>query len=128
MVPTPAGLEYSLTKRQFITETDIVNATRVGARSHRLGSPVGCQATGYWLLQDAKARFSELVRRVRSEGPQHVTVHGRDEVVVVSSKEFRRLKGERSGEALIAAVQASPYRDIDIEPKRDRMPVRGIDL
>ena len=83
---------------------------------------------GHWLLQDAKARFSELVRRVRSEGPQHVTVHGRDEVVVVSAEEFRRLKGERSGEALIAAMQASPYRDIDIEPKRDRMPVRGIDL
>ena len=83
---------------------------------------------GRWLLQDAKARFSELVRRVRSEGPQHVTVHGRDEVVVVSAEEFRRLKGERSGDALIAAMQASPYRDIDIEPKRARMPVRGVDL
>jgi prevent-host-death family protein len=86
------------------------------------------QMPGHWLLQDAKARFSELVRRVRSEGPQHVTVHGRDEVVVVSAEEFRRLKGERSGDALIAAMQASPYRDIDIEPKRDRMPVRGVDL
>jgi prevent-host-death family protein len=83
---------------------------------------------GHWLLQDAKARFSELVRRVRSEGPQHVTVHGRDEVVVVAAEEFRRLKGESSGDALIAAMQASPYRDIDIEPKRDRMPVRGVDL
>src|ERR1700678_3059437 len=75
--------------------------------------------TGRWLLQDAKARFSELVRRVRSEGPQHVTVHGRDEVVVVSAEEFRRLKGDRTGEALIAAMQASPHRDIDIEPRRD---------
>ena len=83
---------------------------------------------GHWLLQDAKARFSELVRRVRSEGPQHVTVHGRDEVVVVSAEEFRRLKGERSGDALIAAMQASPYRDINIEPKRGPMPVRGVDL
>jgi prevent-host-death family protein len=83
---------------------------------------------GHWLLQDAKAKFSELVRRVRSEGPQHVTVHGRDEVVIVAAEEFRRLKGERSGDALIAAMQASPYRDIDIEPKRDRMPVRGVDL
>ncbi len=83
---------------------------------------------GHWLLQDAKARFSELVRRVRSEGPQHVTVHGRDEVVVVSAEEFRRLKGERSGDALIAAMQASPSLDIDIEPKRGRMPVRGVDL
>ena len=83
---------------------------------------------GRWLLQDAKARFSELVRRVRSEGPQHVTVHGRDEVVVISAEEFRRLKGDHTGEALIAAMQASPYRDIDIEPKRDRMPVRGVDM
>jgi prevent-host-death family protein len=81
-----------------------------------------------WLLQDAKARFSELVRRAHSEGPQHVTVHGRDEVVVVSAEEFRRLKGERNGEALIAAMQASPYRDLDIEPRRDPMPVRRVEL
>lgn len=83
---------------------------------------------GSWLLQDAKARFSELVRRVRSEGPQRVTVHGRDEVVVVSAEEFRRLKGDRTGEALIAAMQASPYRDIDIAPPRAPMKVRGVDL
>jgi len=83
---------------------------------------------GHWLLQDAKAKFSELVRRARSEGPQHVTVHGRHEVVVVAAEEFRRLKGERSGEALIAAMQASPYRDIDIEPMREPMPVRRVDL
>ncbi len=80
------------------------------------------------MLQDAKARFSELVRRVRSEGPQLVTVHGRDEVVVVSADEFRRLKGDRAGTALIAAMQASPYRDIEIEPARERSPVRGVDL
>ncbi len=83
---------------------------------------------GHWLLQDAKARFSELVRRVRSEGPQHVTVHGRDEVVVLSAEEFRRLKGERSGDALIAAMQASPCREIDLEPERGPMPVRGTEL
>jgi prevent-host-death family protein len=84
--------------------------------------------SGRWLLQDAKARFSELVRRVRSEGPQHVTVHGRDEVVVISAEEFRRLKGDLTGEALIAAMQASPHRDIEIEPKRAPMPVRQVVL
>jgi prevent-host-death family protein len=83
---------------------------------------------GRWLLQDAKARFSELVRRVRSEGPQHVTVHGREEVVIVSAEEFRRLKGDQTGETLIAAMQASPHRDIDIEPSRTPMPVRSVDL
>ena len=84
--------------------------------------------SGHWLLQDAKARFSELVRRVHSEGPQRVTVHGRDEVVVISAGEFRRLKGDLTGEALIAAMQASPHRRINIEPERTAMPVREVVL
>ncbi len=83
---------------------------------------------GYWLLQDAKARFSELVRKVRSEGPQHVTVHGRDEVVVIAAEEFRRLTGSVTGKALIEAMQASPHREIDLEPLRDAMPVRRVPL
>jgi prevent-host-death family protein len=81
---------------------------------------------GYWLLQDAKARFSELVRKVRSEGPQHVTVHGRDAVVVIAAEDFRRLKGSITGKALIEAVQASPHRDIDLEPRRSPLPVRDV--
>src|SRR2546426_11614170 len=88
----------------------------------------GNRQPGHWLLQDAKARFSELVRRVRTEGPQHVTVHGRDAVVIVAAEEFRRLKGDLSGEALIAAMQASPYRAIEIEPRRSRPPVRQVNL
>jgi len=83
---------------------------------------------GYWLLQDAKARFSELVRKVRSEGPQHVTVHGRDEVVVIAGEEFRRLKGNVTGKALIVAMQASPHRDVEVEPKRGPLPVRDVSL
>jgi hypothetical protein len=42
--------------------------------------------------------------------------------------EFRRLRGDLTGEALIAAMQASPCRDIDIEPRRAPMPVREISL
>src|SRR5882672_7147262 len=83
---------------------------------------------GHWLLQDAKARFSELVRRVRSEGPQHVTVHGRDEVVVIAAEEFRRLKGTVTGKALVEAMQASPHRESEIEPRRGTMPVRDVSL
>jgi prevent-host-death family protein len=83
---------------------------------------------GYWVLQEAKARFSELVRRVHSEGPQHVTVHGRDEVVVMAAEDFRRLKGDLTGQALIEALQASPYRDIELEVTREPMPVREVVL
>jgi prevent-host-death family protein len=90
--------------------------------------PSSDRRPGYWRLQDAKARFSELVRVAKREGPQHVTVHGRDEVVVLSTEEFRRLRGERSGRELVKAMQSSPHRDIEIEPARGKMPVRDVDL
>jgi prevent-host-death family protein len=80
------------------------------------------------MLQDAKARFSELVRRARSEGPQHVTVHGRDEVVVISADEFHRLKGDRSGQELVDMMRDSPLRDVAIESPAIRIPVRGVKL
>lgn len=44
-----------------------------------------------WKLQDAKARFSELVRRAQTEGPQRVTVRGHDAVVVIAADELKRL-------------------------------------
>ena len=83
-----------------------------------------------WRLQDAKARFSELVRMAHSAGPQHVTLHGRDAVVVVDADEFCRLKGVRMGQLLIEALQASPHREIEIEikPRRSAMPVRAVKL
>ena len=84
---------------------------------------------GHWLLQDAKARFSELVRRVRSDGPQHVTVHGRDAVVVIAAEDFRRLQGAQTGKALVEALQASPHRDIELlfSPS-EAAPVRDVKL
>ena len=81
-----------------------------------------------WRLQDAKARFSELVRLAHSDGPQHVTLHGRDAVVVVDADEFQRLTGERSGQLLIDALQGSPHREIEVEPRRSAMPVRAVKL
>ena len=50
-----------------------------------------------WRLQDAKARFSELVRLARQAGPQRVTVRGRDAVVVVASEEYDRLRHPEAG-------------------------------
>jgi prevent-host-death family protein len=48
-----------------------------------------------WQLQEAKQRFSELVRRALEEGPQTVTRRGEEVVVVVPAEEFRRLTGEK---------------------------------
>ena len=81
-----------------------------------------------WRLQDAKARFSELVRKARASGPQHVTVHGREAVVVISEADFRRLKGKRSGRSLVDLLANSPLKDIEIDQSRIEGPVRDIDL
>ena len=85
-------------------------------------------AADRWSLQDAKSRFSEVVRLATSQGPQHVTVHGRDAVVVVDAETFHRLRGERTGQLLIDALQSSPHRHIDLEPDRSAMPVRDVVL
>ena len=85
-------------------------------------------ARASWRLQDAKARFSELVRLAHSDGPQHVTLHGRDAVVVVDADEFRRMKGARTGQLLVNALKASPYPAVEVEPERAPMPVRAVKL
>jgi hypothetical protein len=69
-----------------------------------------------------------VVRLAKQEGPQHVTVHGREEVVVIGADDFRRLAGQRTGQALVDAMQRSPHRSITIEPPRSRMGVRDVDL
>jgi prevent-host-death family protein len=79
---------------------------------------------GRWGLQDAQARFSELVRRVRSEGPQHVIVEDCGDMVVIAAEDLRRLQDDRTGRDLIDAIQSSPYRDIELEVLRAPMPVR----
>jgi prevent-host-death family protein len=50
-------------------------------------------AGGTWSLAEAKAKFSEVVEKARTEGPQHVTRNGRDAVVVVSEADWARATG-----------------------------------
>lgn len=83
---------------------------------------------GQWSLQDAKARFSEVVRRAKTEGPQRVTLHGREEVVILSVEEYRRVKGIGSGQALVDLLRDSPLDELDLERVRVRGPVRDVEL
>ena len=45
-----------------------------------------------WQVQDAKARFSELLEASLAEGPQIVTKRGVDAAVLVSIDQWRRLE------------------------------------
>lgn len=48
-----------------------------------------------WQLQEAKQRFSEIVRQAHDDGPQIVTRRGEEVAVVVSIEEYRRLSGSK---------------------------------
>jgi len=48
-----------------------------------------------WQLADAKNRFSELVRRALTEGPQKVSLRGKDVVVILSVHEFEKLSAKK---------------------------------
>jgi prevent-host-death family protein len=52
--------------------------------------------TGQWQVQEAKQRFSELIRAVHTDGPQFVTRHGDRVAVVLDIAEYRRLRGEET--------------------------------
>jgi antitoxin Phd len=74
-----------------------------------------------WQLQDAKARFSELFRRVQSEGPQYVTRQGKDAVVVVTAEEFERLTARsRQPRDIVRFFAESPLAGVDLDLERPR--------
>jgi prevent-host-death family protein len=100
--------------------------SRTGRKS--VGPAASRRAVSRWPLQDAKARFSELVRKARNEGPQHVTVHGRDSVVVLSEDDYARLTGARSGQLLVDLFASSPLTDVEFEHAPVTGPVRDVKL
>ena len=73
-----------------------------------------------WPVQDAKARFSELLQASLTEGPQLVTRHGRETAVVVPAQEWRRLTTlDRPGiKSLLLASE--PRADLDV-PERGKL-------
>ena len=83
-------------------------------------------STDSWTVAEAKSRFSELVERARTKGPQAITRHGRTAAVVVSADEWER-KTKRSGN-LAEFFAASPLAGSGIAVKRRRDRARKIDL
>jgi prevent-host-death family protein len=75
-----------------------------------------------WQLHEAKARFSELFRRTRNDGPQRVVRHGGEAVVVVQAEEFDRMmeRGKQPA-SLVEFFGSAPTcgRELDLSRKRD---------
>jgi len=117
--------------------TNSRNKGKAGARRARGGKAAGkapprsaAGRAGFgalrpWKLEDAKARFSEVVRRARAEGPQRVTYRGQDAVVVIAVDELARLlPAGRPRKPLVEFLQATALAEIDV----GRAPDRGRDL
>ncbi len=79
-----------------------------------------------WTVTSAKARFSEVVERAMTHGPQMITKNGRASAVVVSAEEWVR-KAHRQG-SLAQYLAASPLRGSGIEAGRRSDPPRDVRL
>ncbi len=73
-----------------------------------------------WKLEDAKARFSELVRRARDEGPQRVTACGKDAFVVIAVETPEKLlPSKKPRQNLVDFLQGLDIGDLDLTRDRD---------
>ena len=79
-----------------------------------------------WQLQEAKNRFSEVVDEAIQHGPQTVTRHGREAVVIVSYDDYIKLKPEPAN--LLKALQVPEEYRIDLDINRSQDYARDIEL
>ena len=76
-----------------------------------------------WAVQDAKARFSEVIERARTEGPQEVRRHGKRVAMIVADADWIEEEKKREDKAFIAFLLSAPQKEgfeidrIDIEPR-----------
>jgi prevent-host-death family protein len=80
----------------------------------------------HWQLQDAKNKFSKLVDNAQRNGPQIVTRHGKDAVVVLSIDEYQKLIKPRT--SLVEFFQTSPLAKEDIVLSRSKETPRDVEL
>ena len=76
-----------------------------------------------WQVQEARARFSELLEASHAEGPQIVTKHGKETAVVVSIEQWRRLESAAKPN-LKAFLPAPEARTEALTPPRRKLRLR----
>ena len=80
----------------------------------------------HWQLQEANNKLSRVVREAQTNGPQTITLRGKDAVVVVSEGEYRRLT-ELKG-SLLEFFQQSPWAECELELERSRDTGRDVEV
>lgn len=80
----------------------------------------------HWQLQEAKSRFSEVVDEALSHGPQQITRHGEEVVVILAAEEFRRLTRPKGD--IVSFFSRSPFAEVEIDLSRSKETARDLDL
>lgn len=101
------------------------------AKRHPTPAPAGAPnvAGPSWQIQTAKARFSEVFRRARSEGPQRITRQGKEGVVMISSEQYEQLVGKvHQPKSLVQFFRESPLVGVELDLERAQDEGRDLDL
>src|SRR5277367_4441582 len=99
-----------------------------GSRHERQQATKGDGAT-QWQLQTAKARFSEVFRRARTEGPQWITRQGKEAVVMLPAEDFENLTARaRQPRSIVQFFAESPLAKSGIMLEREPDYGRPVDL
>jgi prevent-host-death family protein len=83
-------------------------------------------STDIWTVAAAKAKFSQVIDRAQSDGPQTITRHGRTVVVIVAATEWDR-KTKRVGN-LAEFFATSPLRGSRLQVRRFKDRPRRVEL
>jgi antitoxin Phd len=79
-----------------------------------------------WQLQEAKAKFSKIVKKTINDGPQTITVRGEPTVVMLSKQEYDALSSPK--DSFVEFWQSSPLNNTSIDLTRDDSSDREVDL
>jgi antitoxin Phd len=79
-----------------------------------------------WQLQEAKGKFSEVVKRAQSQGPQNITVHGEPVAVLMSRRDYLKLTYPKP--SLVELLRSSPLVGSDLKISREQTPTRKVKL
>jgi len=79
-----------------------------------------------WQLQEAKSKFSKVVREAQRTGPQVITVHGKEAAVLLSAEDYRRLTDMKG--TLLEFFQNSPLQGLDLDIGRSRDRARDVEF
>src|SRR5437868_1088861 len=103
------------------------------AKDHLYATPAKARrekpAANHWQLQTAKARFSELFRLTRTQGPQLITRQGKDGVVMMPVEQFDQMRGRLlQPRSLVKFFRVSPLVGVKLDLERDKDTGREIGL